>query len=283
MIHSNAYKQITHSQLGNHQVTASHQITSQIVLKDVIADAIRNQNFHMVYQPQFSVITGRLMGFEALIRCQSTEFGLISPVDFIPYAEESGDIIEIGRWIFKQSLLDLKKFQCQGLAGISMSVNLSPAQLAAGDVFESLMMHILELDLSPRDIKVELTETALIHNARMAARTFSAFRDEGISVWLDDFGTGFASLNLLRDFNIDGLKIDKSFVDGIHRHDNDFTLCSAIIAMAQRLGLEVIAEGVEDDLQMQILGQLGCDSIQGYLMGKPERYEDCLKRWVKAA
>lgn len=251
-----------------------------LVMANIIADAIKNQNFYMVYQPQFSLTSGTLTGFEALVRCQSPEFGIISPADFIPYAEASGDIIEIGRWIFRQALLDLKHFQTQGMKDVSMSVNLSPAQLATGDVFESLMMHIIELGLSPKSVKVELTETALIHNADIAARTFSAFRDEGISVWLDDFGTGFASLNLLREFNIDGLKIDKSFVDGMHRNDNDFTLCSAIIAMAQRLGLEIVAEGVEEELQMQILGQLGCDTAQGYLLGKPERYNQCLTLWA---
>lgn len=268
-----------HGELENEFIASIPQSKSPLVMSKVIGEAIRTQNFYMVYQPQFSLISGKLIGFEALVRCQSPEFGLISPADFIPYAEESGEIIEIGRWIFKQALLDLKNFQNQGFSDISMSVNLSPAQLATGDVFESLMMHIIDLNLSPRNIKVELTETALIHNAEIASRTFSAFRNEGIEVWLDDFGTGFASLNLLREFNIDGLKIDKSFIDGMHRNDNDFTLCSAIIAMAQRLDLEVIAEGVEDDLQMQILGQLGCDSIQGYLMGRPERYHDCLKRW----
>ncbi len=251
------------------------------LMADIIDNALKNKSFYMVYQPQFSVNTGRLIGFEALVRCHSEKFGTISPADFIPYTEASGDIVDIGRWIFKQSLMDLDQFHKQGLSNISMSINLSPAQLAAGDVFETLMMHTLNLGLNPRLIKVELTETALIHNAEMAVRTFAAFRNEGIDIWLDDFGTGFASLNLLREFNIDGLKIDKSFVDGMHLNDNDFTLCSAIIAMAQRLGLEVVAEGVENDLQMQILSQLGCDSVQGFLLGKPERFNACLQRWLK--
>lgn len=249
-------------------------------IANIIAEALRNQSFYMVYQPQFSVGSGRLIGFEALVRCHSVAFGTISPAEFIPYAETSGDIVEIGRWIFKQALLDLRQLRKRGLHDVSMSINLSPAQLAAGDVYETIMMHSLNLDLPPKSIKVELTETALIHNAEMASRTFTALRNEGIDIWLDDFGTGFASLNLLREFKIDGLKIDKSFVDGMHKNDNDFTLCSAIIAMAQRLGLEIIAEGVEDDLQMQILSQLGCDSVQGYLTGKPERLNSCLQRWL---
>lgn len=248
-------------------------------MQGIIESALKNQHFYMVYQPQFSLASGKLNGFEALVRCQSPEFGVISPADFIPYAESSGEIVAIGRWIFKQALLDLKSLYAKGLRDVYMSINLSPAQLAAGDVFESLMMHLLDLGIPPHCVKIELTETALIQNSEIATRTFSAFQNEGISVWLDDFGTGFASLNLLREFNIDGLKIDKSFVEGMHRNDNDFTLCSAIIAMAQRLGLEVIAEGVEEALQMQILGQLGCDRVQGYLLGKPEKLDICVDIW----
>lgn len=255
--------------------------TDRRCMQGIIAAALENQHFFMAYQPQFSLASGKLVGYEALLRCRSPEFGLISPAEFIPFAEASGDIVAIGRWIFRQTLTDLRHCLDQGMKDIYLSINLSPAQLAAGDVFETLMMHLLEFDIPTSNIKIELTETALIENADMAARTFSAFQSEGISVWLDDFGTGFASLNLLRKYRINGLKIDKSFVDGLHRNDSDFTLCSAIIAMAQRLGLEVVAEGVEDELQMQILGQLGCDIAQGYLLGKPQSHAKCLETWQK--
>ena len=160
-----------------------------------------------------------------------------------------------------------------------MSINLSPAQFASGDVFEQIMVLLMELDLPATALKLELTETALIRNAHVAARTFRAFQDEGVEIWLDDFGTGFASINLLREFKIDGIKIDKSFVDGIHREEDDFTICSAVIAMAQRLGLNIVAEGIEEETQMHILGQLGCDSAQGFLLAKPQPIEDCIENW----
>jgi EAL domain-containing protein (putative c-di-GMP-specific phosphodiesterase class I) len=246
---------------------------------EIISEAIRENHFYMVYQPQFALGTGKLLGFEALVRCQSPEFGLVSPADFIPFAEENGDIVEIGKWIFRQALLDLKCLRQQGL-DVYMSINLSPAQFVAGDVFEQVMVLLMELNIPPSALKLELTETALIRNADVAARTFRAFQDEGVQIWLDDFGTGFASINLLREFKIDGLKIDKSFVDGIHRKDDDFTICSAIIAMAQRLGLHIVAEGIEDEIQMQILGQLGCDSAQGFLLAKPMRIAECIAKWT---
>jgi EAL domain-containing protein (putative c-di-GMP-specific phosphodiesterase class I) len=246
---------------------------------DIISEAISENHFHMVYQPQFSLGSGKLLGFEALVRCQSPEFGLVSPADFIPFAEESGEIIAIGKWIFRQALLDLKYLRQRGMNDVYMSINLSPAQFASGDVFEQIMVLLMELDLPATALKLELTETALIRNAHVAARTFRAFQDEGVEIWLDDFGTGLASINLLRDFKIDGIKIDKSFVDGIHREEDDFTICSAVIAMAQRLGLNIVAEGIEEETQMHILGQLGCDSAQGFLLAKPQPIEDCIENW----
>lgn len=249
-------------------------------LIEIVREAISNQHFHMVYQPQFSVRDGKLKGFEALIRCRSPRFGLVSPDLFIPCAESSGDIIAMGRWITRQSLLDLKNFRSQSSLPLHMSINISPVQFQGGDVYENVMKSALDLDLPASAIKLELTETALIQNPELIARSFKAFQGEGMQIWLDDFGTGFASLNLLREFNIDGLKIDKSFIDGLHTNDDDFTICSAIIAMAQRLGLTIVAEGVETEPQMQILGQLGCDSLQGYLLGKPSPAEDCHAFWA---
>jgi EAL domain-containing protein (putative c-di-GMP-specific phosphodiesterase class I) len=256
---------------------APHQNADSVpdFLDDVINDALAGDHFRMVYQPQFSMTSGKLMGFEALIRCQSPKFGVISPAEFIPHAEENGSIVEIGNWTFQQALSDLAQMRNKGM-DCYMSVNLSPAQFGEGDVFERIMLMLVELGLPASVLKLELTETALIRNAKMAMRTFQAFQREGAQIWLDDFGTGFASLNLLREFNIDGLKIDRSFVDGLHRSDEDFTLCSAIIAMAQRLGLFIVAEGIENEEQMAILGQLGCDSAQGFLLGRPVSLDETL-------
>lgn len=265
--------------VAKHTDTLFRQADISVYMREIIAEAISKNHFYMVYQPQFAIASGKLLGFEALVRCQSPEFGLVSPADFIPFAEENGEIVEIGRWVFRQALLDLKYLRQQGMDDVYMSLNLSPAQFSSGDLFEQVMVLLMEMELPASALKLELTETALIRNAHVAARTFKAFQNEGVEIWLDDFGTGFASINLLREFNIDGIKIDKSFVDGLHRKDDDFTICSAVIAMAQRLGLNIVAEGVEDEIQMHILSQLGCDSAQGFLLDKPQPIEDCIAHW----
>lgn len=250
-------------------------------LGEIIDVALKRQHFSMVYQPIVSVESSKLLGFEALTRCQSPEFGVVPPDRFIPHAEWSGRILELGEWIFQQTLLDLKLMQQQiGLEDICMSINISPVQISRGNVFERLMSQIHKLDIKPQCIKIELTETALIDNAETIVQVFNAFKKEGVRVWVDDFGTGFASLCHLRKFVVDGLKIDKSFVEHIVTHNDDFTLCSAIIAMAQRLGLQVVAEGVENDSQLQILSQLGCDLVQGYLLGRPATVEQNLHLWA---
>tara|TARA_R110001606_G_scaffold359310_1_gene511134 strand:+ start:4516 stop:5337 length:822 start_codon:yes stop_codon:yes gene_type:complete len=253
--------------------------TSLENLTNIIDDALKNQHFSMVYQPLFSMQSSKLTGFEALVRCQSPQFGFISPDKFIPHAERNGQIIELGDWIFKQVLLDLKRYLQYGLKDITVSINVSAVQIAETNVFEQIMSLVDKLEIPTRCIKLELTETALIKNPQIIAKVFNAFQQEGIQVWVDDFGTGFASLSLLREFKINGLKIDKSFVDGIATCNEDFTLCSAIIAMAQRLGMHIVAEGIENEIQLQILNQLGCDTAQGYLLGRPVSIDENLSRW----
>lgn len=248
-------------------------------LAEAIDEALKHHCFTMVYQPLVSVQTGRLVGFESLVRCESPTFGVISPGDFIPCAEQSGQILELGSWIFKQALLDLKRMRNHGMQNICLSLNISPVQLLHTNVYEQLMSLIIELKIPTSAVKLELTETALIHDPQTICKVFEAFKQKGVQIWLDDFGTGFASLSLLRKFNIDGLKIDRSFISGIADNNEDFTLCSAVIAMAQRLGLHIVAEGVERESQLHILSQLGCDVVQGYLMGKPQTLEKNISIW----
>lgn len=250
-------------------------------LEFIMSEALQHNHFNMVYQPLVSLNTGRLVGFESLIRCESPRFGVVGPDEFIPHVEQSGMILELGDWIFEQTLSDLRHMGNFGLDSISVSLNISPVQILEGDVFSKVMGLLNKYDISPKSIKVELTETALIHSPAKIAKVFEDFHHEGVSIWIDDFGTGYASLGLLRQFDIDGLKIDRSFINGITKNNEDFTLCSAIIAMAQRLGLEVVAEGIEQDSQLQILEQLGCDIAQGYLLGKPQSLIRSVNTWVK--
>jgi len=272
--------------MGNYQVQAERQDDASTDkasklddLTSIIESALQNQHFSMVYQPLFCLQNSKLVGFEALVRCQSPQFGCLSPDTFIPHAEQNGQIIELGEWIFQQVLLDLKRFLQYGFKDITVSINVSAVQIANTDIFEQIMTLVNKLDIPTSCIKLELTETALIQNPKVIAKTFKAFQKEGVEIWVDDFGTGFASLSLLREFKVNGLKIDKSFVDGIATCNEDFTLCSAIVAMAQRLGMHIVAEGIEDEVQLQILNQLGCDTAQGYLLGRPASLEDSFSLW----
>ncbi|ASM49417.1 hypothetical protein PESP_a1279 [Pseudoalteromonas espejiana DSM 9414] len=250
-------------------------------LEQIMAHSMKNHYFKMVYQPLVSLTSGQLMGFESLVRCESPRYGIVGPDEFIPHVEQSGMILDLGDWILEQTLHDFSKMKKIGMEGITISLNISPVQIIEGDVFSKVMKLLRKHNVDPASIKVELTETALIHSPHKIAKTFEQFNKEGVKVWLDDFGTGYASLGLLRQFNIDGLKIDRSFINGIATNNEDFTLCSAIIAMAQRLGLETIAEGIEQREQLQILEQLGCDVAQGYLLGRPSSLENSTATWVK--
>ncbi|MBG9998291.1 MULTISPECIES: putative bifunctional diguanylate cyclase/phosphodiesterase [Pseudoalteromonas] len=249
-------------------------------LERIMSDAMQNNYFKMVYQPLVSLGTGKLVGFESLVRCQSPRFGIVGPDEFIPHVEQSGMILELGDWIFEQCLSDLKQMRHFGMTDIAVSLNISPVQILDGDVFSKVMALLEKHQIPPQAIKVELTETALIHSPDKIAKAFENFHKEGVKVWIDDFGTGYASLGLLRQFDIDGLKIDRSFVSGIATNNEDFTLCSAIIAMAQRLGLQTVAEGIEENEQLQILEQLGCDIAQGYLLDKPQTLTKSIDTWA---
>jgi len=249
-------------------------------LEQIMTDAMQNNYFRMVYQPLVSLASGKLVGFESLVRCDSPRFGIVGPDEFIPHVEQSGMILDLGDWIFEQSLSDLNQMQQLGMTDLAISLNISPVQILDGDVFSKVMGLLEKHNIPPQAIKVELTETALIHSPAKIAKTFENFHKEGVKVWIDDFGTGYASLGLLRQFDIDGLKIDRSFVSGIANNNEDFTLCSAIIAMAQRLGLETVAEGIEENEQLQILEQLGCDIAQGYLLDRPQTLSKSIEIWA---
>ncbi|WP_372761986.1 EAL domain-containing protein [Pseudoalteromonas sp.] len=247
----------------------------------IMSNSLKNNYFNMVYQPLVSLNTGSLIGFEALVRCDSTQYGVVGPDEFIPHVEQTGMILELGEWIFERTLSDMQHMLYMGLDSITVSLNISPVQILHGNVFNSVMTLLDKYAIPASAIKIELTETALIHSPATIAKVLEDFHREGVSIWLDDFGTGYASLGLLRQLHIDGLKVDRSFVSNITENNEDFTLCSAIIAMAQRLGLETVAEGIEHENQLHILEQLGCDIAQGYLLGKPQNLIRSINTWMK--
>jgi len=237
----------------------------------IIADlrlAVTKQQFFLLYQPIVELETGKVHKAEALIRWQHPDKGMISPADFIPLAEETQLIIEIGNWIFQQAIRQVAIWQAVHGKDFQVSINKSPVQFyhaVAGDWSTRLQ----QMGLAGQSIVVEITEGLLLDANPTVSGQLLNLRDAGIQVAIDDFGTGYSSLSYLKKFDIDYLKIDQSFVRNLSEDSSDRVLCEAIITMAHRLGMKVIAEGVETRQQCDLLKQAGCDYGQGYLFARP--------------
>jgi diguanylate cyclase (GGDEF)-like protein/PAS domain S-box-containing protein len=230
--------------------------------------ALAKGQFSLFYQPIIELKTGEIFKAEALLRWQHPERGFVSPLEFISIAEETGMIIDIGNWVFQQAALQLSHWRSTYNADFQMSINVSPVQFCAGSSLDAWFDHLSNLKLSGSALIVEITEGLLMEANHLVTDKLLAFRDSGIHVALDDFGTGYSSLSYLKRFNIDYLKIDQSFVRNLHPFSDDLILCEAIIVMAHKLGIKVIAEGVETEQQRQLLVGAGCDFAQGYLFAK---------------
>ncbi|MGZ8407173.1 MAG: putative bifunctional diguanylate cyclase/phosphodiesterase [Caulobacteraceae bacterium] len=226
--------------------------------------ALRMGEFRMAYQPIVAARSGRILGFEALIRWDSPEHGSISPAEFIPIAEESGLILEIGDWIARHALKD-----CRRWGGPYVSINLSARQFLRHNVGERILRYASEAALEPARLQIELTETAIIDDVDRANRNLQILRNAGVRVALDDFGTGYSSLVYLKQFAIDCIKIDKSFVDTVATDRQSAMIIASVARLATSLGMNIVAEGVESADQREVLIAAGCDMLQGYLFHKP--------------
>jgi diguanylate cyclase (GGDEF)-like protein/PAS domain S-box-containing protein len=242
--------------------------------------ALAANQFVLHFQPIMDLATGRIHKAEALIRWQHPERGLVEPMEFIPLAEETGMVNEIGDWVFKESARWAKRWCDQLAHDFQVSVNVSPVQfLSAEHSCEAWSGYLQGIELAGQNIVIEITEGLLLKAATGVTDKLLNFRDAGIQVAIDDFGTGYSSLSYLKKFDIDYLKIDKSFVDHLETDINDMILSEAIIVMAHKLGLKVIAEGVETEAQRKLLSDAGCDYAQGYLFSRavpPEAFEALL-------
>jgi EAL domain-containing protein (putative c-di-GMP-specific phosphodiesterase class I) len=237
------------------------------------------------YQPIETLANGAIHKAEALLRWQHPTRGFISPAEFIPVAEETGMIIDIGDWVFREVASQAVHWRASHYAKFQISVNVSPVQFRDnGSNFKAWLDYIQELGLPGQSIVMEITEGLLLDAHTSVTDQLLAFRDAGIRVSLDDFGTGYSSLSYLKKFDIDYLKIDQSFVRNLAEDPNDQTLCEAIIVMAHKLGLKVIAEGVETEQQRDLLAVYGCDYVQGWLYSKAvpaDEFESLLKAQAK--
>ena len=237
--------------------------------KDLRA-ALAGQQFEVFYQPIVELSSGEIHKAEALIRWHHPVLGLINPSDFIPIAEETGIIKEIGDWMFRESARQALRWRTPAHAGFQLSVNKSPAQfLRERNTHATWFEYIREIGLQAQAIVVEITEGLLLDANDAVTGQLHEFRDAGMQVAIDDFGTGHSSLSYLRKFDIDYLKIDRSFVSNLEANSDDMALCEAIIVMAHKLGIKVIAEGVETEEQGQLLAAAGCDYGQGFYYSRP--------------
>jgi diguanylate cyclase (GGDEF)-like protein/PAS domain S-box-containing protein len=238
--------------------------------------ALDRGEFRLVYQPRLALADGRITGVESLLRWQSAELGEIQPTEFIPLAEESGLIVPIGEWVLGEACRQLKAWRGQGLTDLRMGVNVSVLQLLRGNLAAYLKRLLLVTELPADRIELELTESMVMQNAEQTTAMLDELRKLGVSLAIDDFGTGYSSLVYLKRLPIDTLKIDKEFIDDLTRDADDEAITSTIVTMGHSLGLTVIAEGVENEQQLEFLRALGCDEVQGHWLSRPIDADRCL-------
>ena len=238
--------------------------------------ALLNSDFYLVYQPQFDIKTGDLRGFEALMRWHDKELGDIGPAIFIPLAEETGMILEIGDWVLNAAFCTLKNWQQKySFKGI-MSINISPMQLKQPNFIENIRNLLIKYNLNPDTVEIEITEGIMIENMNEAIEELNSLKNIGLRISLDDFGTGYSSLSYLQVLPLNTLKIDKSFITGItEKNGIQANITNSIITMVTKMGLQTIAEGVEKNEQLQILKEFNCHIVQGFLRGKPMLEQNC--------
>ena len=243
---------------------------SRLQLESDLRHSVEQKQFSVYYQPIVSLQTGRLAGFEALVRWNHPRRGLVSPADFIPVAEETGLIVPIGQWVLTEACTRVRQWQLESPShrALSLSVNLSARQVAQPDLLERIKEALETSKLNPHCLKLEITESVVMENAEAAALMFKQLRLLGVQLSIDDFGTGYSSLSYLHRFPLNYLKIDRSFVMRLTT-DNDNAIVRTISTLARNLGMEVIAEGIETDEQYQQLKMLGCEFGQGYLFSRP--------------
>jgi diguanylate cyclase (GGDEF)-like protein/PAS domain S-box-containing protein len=242
---------------------------NRIQLEGHLRKAISQNQFALYYQPQFDLQSGALIGCEALIRWQHPEMGLIPPNDFIPLAEETGVIIEIGEWVLKTACLKNKQWHNDGHERFRTAVNISVRQFREPGFLEMVERVLDETGLEPQWLELEITESLLMEDIDGAIAILSRLKDKGIHIAIDDFGTGYSSLSYLKRFPLSHLKIDRSFVRDIVTDENDASITMAVIALAHSMNLKVIAEGIETKEQLDFLTRKGCEFGQGYLYSPP--------------
>lgn len=249
--------------------TMNESAVARLAIENDLREALTQGQFELYYQPKIELLSGRLAGLEALIRWNQPGRGFISPMQFIPVAEETGLIGKIGEWVLRRVCDQIHEWDLLGLPPVSIAVNLSPRQLIEGRITETISRILDETATPASRIVLEITETVMMHEIKRSASILDELRKLGLQIAIDDFGTGYSSLAYLKRLPINSIKIDRSFVRDVTTDPDDAAITNTIIIMGHNLGLKVVAEGVETQQQLEFLREHGCDEIQGFLISEP--------------
>ena len=244
-------------------------LVERLDIEHRLRGALARQQFLLHYQPRIDMGTGMICGAEALLRWRVPQQGLVSPQRFISVAEDTGLIVPIGRWVLHNACQQARAWQDEGLPPVMVSVNVSPRQFRDGNIVETIAEALRATGLEARYLQIELTEGLAMHGAEKYVHMLGQIKKLGVQIAVDDFGTGYSSLSYLKRFPVDQLKVDRSFVTDLATDPDDAVIVQAIIALGHKLGLTVVAEGVETDEQLRFLRRCNCDEMQGFLFGKP--------------
>lgn len=245
------------------------KVHERLTLETRLRKALERQEFFLLYQPRVDVASGRIAGMEALLRWQPESSEVILPAEFIPLLEETGLIVAVGEWVLREVCYQGKAWHDAGLPPLTISVNVSARQFHQKNLPEKVEEILRETGFPPQCLEIELTESIIIQDVEKTILKLDRLKEMGVRLSIDDFGTGYSSLSYLKRFPIDILKIDRSFVNGLTTDPDDATIVSTIIAMAHNLNLNVVAEGVETDKQLQFVDKHGCEEVQGFLFSRP--------------
>ena len=245
-----------------------------LLLETKLHQALKNDTLHLHYQPKVDLKTGQIVGMEALLRWHDHELGHIAPDRFIPFAEECGLINDIGEWVLREATTQTHYWNTRYGLNLQVAVNISPIHISTDCFVERVRSIIAETKIDPRNLEIEITEMSMLDYTQELIHTINALKSQGITISLDDFGRGYASLNYLKNFPVDVLKIDRTFVNDIVSSKSGVAMVSAMISLAHALDLKVVAEGVEQEVELKVLREHGCEFIQGYYFSKPLSVED---------